>query len=141
MRFALGLGDAVDQPLPLAAASNETFKRARIAHGSEDFSAVYEAVRPPTTPTNTAVLFDFDGTLGDTEVPAMNVAFWELVSVVISMPPSPSQIKQHDLQSQAICELICVHLHNLGSLSPRSDSLVTHRRARGIRRGEGWPGL
>merc|ERR1712190_689224 len=25
-----------------------------------------------------AVLFDFDGTLGDTEVPAMEVAFWEL---------------------------------------------------------------
>ena len=25
-----------------------------------------------------AVLFDFDGTLGDTETPAMRVAFWEL---------------------------------------------------------------
>jgi len=27
---------------------------------------------------NVAVLFDFDGTLGDTETPAMEVAFWEL---------------------------------------------------------------
>lgn len=26
----------------------------------------------------TAILFDFDGTLGDTETPAMEVAFWEL---------------------------------------------------------------
>lgn len=26
----------------------------------------------------TAILFDFDGTLGDTELPAMQVAFWEL---------------------------------------------------------------
>jgi beta-phosphoglucomutase-like phosphatase (HAD superfamily) len=25
-----------------------------------------------------AVIFDFDGTLGDTESPAMEVAFWEL---------------------------------------------------------------
>ena len=28
--------------------------------------------------TATVVLFDFDGTLGDTETPAMIVAFWEL---------------------------------------------------------------
>ena len=29
-------------------------------------------------PDATAVLFDFDGTLGDTETPAMRAAFWEL---------------------------------------------------------------
>ena len=29
-------------------------------------------------PSAVAVLFDFDGTLGDTETPAMRVAFWEL---------------------------------------------------------------
>lgn len=28
--------------------------------------------------SKTAILFDFDGTLGDTELPAMEVAFWEL---------------------------------------------------------------
>ena len=28
--------------------------------------------------TATVILFDFDGTLGDTETPAMIVAFWEL---------------------------------------------------------------
>jgi beta-phosphoglucomutase-like phosphatase (HAD superfamily) len=34
----------------------------------------------PTSDLNgkTAILFDFDGTLGDTELPAMEVAFWEL---------------------------------------------------------------
>jgi phosphoglycolate phosphatase-like HAD superfamily hydrolase len=31
-----------------------------------------------TASDHTAVLFDFDGTLGDTETPAMEVAFWEL---------------------------------------------------------------
>lgn len=25
-----------------------------------------------------SILFDFDGTIGDTETPAMEVAFWEL---------------------------------------------------------------
>ncbi|CAM9458292.1 unnamed protein product [Phaeothamnion confervicola] len=45
MRFALGLGDKVGQPLPVAAAANEIFKRARVAHGDEDMSAIYEAVK------------------------------------------------------------------------------------------------
>jgi len=38
-----------------------------------------------TTTTTTAVLFDFDGTLGDTETPAMEVAFWELVPFLPSL--------------------------------------------------------
>lgn len=29
-------------------------------------------------PKKVAVLFDFDGTIGDTETPAMEVAYWEL---------------------------------------------------------------
>lgn len=29
-------------------------------------------------PKRVAVLFDFDGTIGDTETPAMKVAYWEL---------------------------------------------------------------
>ena len=29
-------------------------------------------------PKRVAVLFDFDGTIGDTETPAMEVAYWEL---------------------------------------------------------------
>jgi beta-phosphoglucomutase-like phosphatase (HAD superfamily) len=38
-----------------------------------------QKTRLPALEANTpAVLFDFDGTLGDTEVPAMEVAFWEL---------------------------------------------------------------
>ena len=45
LRFALGLGDAVGQALPVAAAANEQFKRARAAHGDEDFCAVVEAYR------------------------------------------------------------------------------------------------
>mmetsp|Transcript_35167 Transcript_35167/g.48783 ORF Transcript_35167/g.48783 Transcript_35167/m.48783 type:complete len:1016 (-) Transcript_35167:135-3182(-) len=34
---------------------------------------------------NVAVLFDFDGTLGDTETPAMEVAFWELAPYLPEM--------------------------------------------------------
>ncbi len=46
LRLAVGLGDAVAQPLFAAAAANELFKRAREAgFGEEDFSAVFKAVR------------------------------------------------------------------------------------------------
>ncbi|KAM3570178.1 hypothetical protein VYU27_007741, partial [Nannochloropsis oceanica] len=34
----------------------------------------------------TAVCFDFDGTLGDTESPAMEVAFWEVAAYLPSLP-------------------------------------------------------
>lgn len=33
-----------------------------------------------------AVLFDFDGTLGDTETPAMEVAFWEVAPFIPALP-------------------------------------------------------
>jgi len=36
---------------------------------------------------NVAVLFDFDGTLGDTETPAMEVAFWELAPYFAGVKP------------------------------------------------------
>lgn len=39
----------------------------------EDFGSNVEV-----DPKRVAVLFDFDGTIGDTETPAMEVAFWEL---------------------------------------------------------------
>lgn len=39
----------------------------------EDFGANVEV-----DPKRVSVLFDFDGTIGDTETPAMEVAFWEL---------------------------------------------------------------
>jgi hypothetical protein len=35
-----------------------------------------------------AVLFDFDGTLGDTETPAMEVAFWELAPYFVGVTPT-----------------------------------------------------
>mmetsp|Transcript_10777 Transcript_10777/g.21488 ORF Transcript_10777/g.21488 Transcript_10777/m.21488 type:complete len:295 (-) Transcript_10777:265-1149(-) len=44
MRFALGLGDDLALPLPLAAAANEQMKAARmLGHDDDDFSATYEA--------------------------------------------------------------------------------------------------
>ena len=46
MRFAVGLADELGLGLPLAAASNEQYKRARTAHGDSDFSAIAEASRP-----------------------------------------------------------------------------------------------
>lgn len=39
----------------------------------EDFGA-----NVPVDEKRVAVLFDFDGTIGDTETPAMEVAYWEL---------------------------------------------------------------
>ena len=47
MRFALALGDAAAQPLPLACAANNAMIAARaMGHGDDDFSATYEGVRP-----------------------------------------------------------------------------------------------
>lgn len=48
-------------------------ERAMKALLKEDFGANVEI-----DPKRVAVLFDFDGTIGDTETPAMEVAFWEL---------------------------------------------------------------
>lgn len=39
----------------------------------EDFGS-----KATVDPKRVAVLFDFDGTIGDTETPAMEVAYWEL---------------------------------------------------------------
>lgn len=47
MRFALALGDELGVGLPVAAAANEQFKKARTEHGDEDFSAVVEVGRKP----------------------------------------------------------------------------------------------
>lgn len=46
MRFAVNLGDELGMDLPVAAASNELYKRARSMNkGEEDFCAVFEASR------------------------------------------------------------------------------------------------
>jgi glyoxylate/succinic semialdehyde reductase len=46
LRLALSLGDEKAQELPVAAAANELYKRARSeGHGDEDFSAVYKALK------------------------------------------------------------------------------------------------
>ena len=49
-----------------------------------------------------AVLFDFDGTLADTEVPAMEVAFWELA-------PYFPNVQPEDLTPQRMREFIRVN--------------------------------
>lgn len=50
MRLALALGDALDQPLPVMAAANEQFKKAKaLGLGESDFSAVYEATAAAST--------------------------------------------------------------------------------------------
>ena len=54
MRLAVALGDATQQPLPTAAAANESFKRAVAAgRGDDDFSAVFATTTTSTT-TSTA---------------------------------------------------------------------------------------
>ena len=46
MRFAVQLGDDLGMGLPVAAATNELFKRARtMGRGEEDFASAYEAAR------------------------------------------------------------------------------------------------
>ncbi|CAM9471610.1 unnamed protein product [Pylaiella littoralis] len=45
MRFALGLGDKTAQALPLAAAANTEYVRAKGRHADDDFCAVIEALR------------------------------------------------------------------------------------------------
>ncbi|BBN12266.1 glyoxylate/succinic semialdehyde reductase [Marchantia polymorpha subsp. ruderalis] len=45
MRLALALGDEVAQTMPVAAAANEVYKKARtLGFGDNDFSAVYKAI-------------------------------------------------------------------------------------------------
>lgn len=44
LRLVLGLGDSVEQPLYLAAAANELFKKARrMGYGEGDVAAVFKA--------------------------------------------------------------------------------------------------
>ncbi|CAO2818928.1 unnamed protein product [Amaranthus hypochondriacus] len=51
MRLALALGDENAVSMPVAAAANEAFKKARgMGLGDEDFSAVHEAVKCPKHP-------------------------------------------------------------------------------------------
>eukprot|EP00933_Yihiella_yeosuensis_P049313 TRINITY_DN4608_c1_g3_i2.p1 TRINITY_DN4608_c1_g3~~TRINITY_DN4608_c1_g3_i2.p1 ORF type:complete len:302 (+),score=82.12 TRINITY_DN4608_c1_g3_i2:156-1061(+) len=46
VRLALGLGDQLHQPMPLAAAANEAFKAGMaMGKGDDDFSAVFSAVK------------------------------------------------------------------------------------------------
>jgi len=46
VRLAIGLGDQLGQPMPVAAAANETLKAARAAgYGDDDMSKVYEVVK------------------------------------------------------------------------------------------------
>ncbi len=47
LRACVCAGDELNQPLPVAAAANEAYKRAKAAgHGDADFAAVYEAINP-----------------------------------------------------------------------------------------------
>lgn len=48
MRLALALGDEVEVSMPVAAAANEAFKKARsLGLSDQDFSAVYQVVKEP----------------------------------------------------------------------------------------------
>lgn len=46
LKLSLGLGDQLEQPLPLTASANEVFKHAkRLGYGEHDASAVYIRAR------------------------------------------------------------------------------------------------
>lgn len=54
-------------------AAEQEFDEEHPELAAEDFGS---GIQPD--PKKVAVLFDFDGTIGDTETPAMEVAYWEL---------------------------------------------------------------
>lgn len=52
MRLALALGDEVEVSMPVAAAANEAFKKAKsLGLSDQDFSAVYQVVKEPSAGT------------------------------------------------------------------------------------------
>lgn len=53
-----------------------------------------------------AILFDFDGTVGDTETPAMEVAFWELAPYLANTRESAIRCSHTPLPPSAV-ELVC----------------------------------
>lgn len=97
----------VDEARPFAAVD----KRARAVQAlaeamKEEQAAVqirWEQVRTAAA-GEVAVIFDFDGTLGDTESPAMEVAFWELAPYFPNVVPA-------DLTPQYMREFV---RHNAG---------------------------
>jgi hypothetical protein len=56
--------------------------RSSTRHHLATISSEYGTV-PRVDESKVAVLFDFDGTVGDTETPAMRVAFWELAPYLV----------------------------------------------------------
>ena len=96
------LGNLVDEARPFAAVD----KRARAMEAlenamKEEQAAVQirETQIRATAASDIAVIFDFDGTLGDTESPAMEVAFWELA-------PYFPNVQAEDLTPQRMKEFI-----------------------------------
>jgi len=96
------LGKLVDEARPFAAVD----KRARAMEAlenamKEEQAAVQirETQIRSTAASDIAVIFDFDGTLGDTESPAMEVAFWELA-------PYFPNVQAEDLTPQRMKEFI-----------------------------------
>ncbi len=94
------LGNLVDEARPFAAVD----KRARAMEAlenamKEEQAAVQirETQIRTTAASDIAVIFDFDGTLGDTESPAMEVAFWELAPYfpnVLAEDLTPQRMKE-----------------------------------------------
>ena len=90
----------VDEARPFAAVD----KRARAMEALESAMKEEQAavqIRETQLRTNAAaeiaVIFDFDGTLGDTESPAMEVAFWELAPYFPNVAPedlTPQRMKE-----------------------------------------------
>jgi beta-phosphoglucomutase-like phosphatase (HAD superfamily) len=73
-----------------------------------------------------AVLFDFDGTLGDTEVPAMEVAFWELALYI------PELAGASDAELDAACPVFV--RENAGkAFEHMIEKCNEQRRANGLR--------
>ena len=102
------LQNLVDEARPFAAVD----KRARAMQALEDAMKEEQAavqIREQQVRNaaagEIAVIFDFDGTLGDTESPAMEVAFWELA-------PYFPNVQASDLTPQRMQEFIRVNAGN-----------------------------
>lgn len=83
----------------------------------EDFGSNMEV-----DPKRVAVLFDFDGTIGDTETPAMEVAFWELApyfpeaasECINSIPYRFYLIQSYDSSNYRFSRGICIFRDHQG---------------------------
>lgn len=70
-----------------------------------------------------SILFDFDGTIGDTETPAMEVAFWEIAPYLVNTREFPFLVSVPSVMMNGIHSRTC----DVGQLLRLFFKLEPHR--------------